>query len=55
MHGAVGALKGNGSEDNQSGEVATERQESDAMPVSGYTESSDKANQEVWAMLRFDL
>lgn len=44
VHGAVEAVKGRGSENGQSGEVAAE---SDAMPVSGYTESSDKANQEV--------
>ena len=56
VHGAVEAVKGRGSDDNQSGDVAAERQaESDAMPVSGYTASSDKANQEVWVVLRFEL
>ena len=56
VHGAVEAVKGRGSDDNQGGDVAAERQtESDAMPVSGYTTSSDKANQEVWVVLQFDL
>ena len=49
-------MKGRGSDNNQGGDVAAERQaESDAMPVSGYTTSSDKANQEVWGVLQFDL
>ena len=56
VHGAVEAVKGRGSDNNQGGDVAAERQaESDAMPVSGYTTSSDKANQEVWVVLQFDL